>query len=250
MEVISPSQTDARGGFGPLLLGAVVGTVLVVSGIVLAVVAFATPVLQSALPVGHLDVGQMMMGAILWGIALVAPAAFVLAGASRLVRVLGTVRGRVPRTSPIVKALADVPDDVAVATGLVLPDGRGVAEIVVGGFGTAIIRQLPPAAVTRVREGRWELRTRRGWVPIENPLERASRDAERVRRWLGHDDADFVVKTYAAVVGPEASVARTPSCAVLTPEQIVSWIASLPPQRSLTAGRRELILERIRDAAG
>jgi len=140
-------------------------------------------------------------------------------------------------------------DDVIVAQGISLPDGRPVSELVIGPFGAAVVRELPPAAVTRVREGRWELRTRRGWISIENPLERAARDAERVRRWLAHDDADFVVKSYAAVVGPNTSIARTADCAVLTPDQLAAWVTGLPPQRSLTEGRRERLIEFVRDAA-
>ena len=147
----------------------------------------------------------------LWGIALVAPAGFVLFGTNRLVRILATVRGRIPRKSTVLRALDGVADDVIVASGLAVPDGRPVSELVIGPFGAAVIRDLPPAAVTRVREGRWEVRTRRGWVSIENPLDRAARDAERVRRWLGHDDADFIVKVYAAVVGPAPTVAGRPT---------------------------------------
>jgi hypothetical protein len=140
-------------------------------------------------------------------------------------------------------------DDVIFAPDIVLPDGRAVSELVIGHFGAAVIRELPPATVTRVRESRWELRTRRGWIPIENPLERAARDAERVRRWLAHDDADFVVKAYAAVVGPDPSIPRTSDCAVLTPDQLSAWVAGLPPQRSLTEGRRERLIEFVRAAA-
>jgi hypothetical protein len=191
----------------------------------------------------------MLTGIALWAIALVAPAAFVLFGANRLVRILAAVRGRIPRRSAMMQALDGVADDVIVATGLALPDGRGVAELVIGPFGAAVIRELPPAAVTRVREGRWELRARRGWIPIENPLERAARDAERVRRWLGHDDADFIVKVYAAVVGPAPTVPRTTDCAVLSPDQLGAWIDALPPQRSLTEARRQQVAEMIRDAA-
>jgi hypothetical protein len=129
-----------------------------------------------------------------------------------------------------------------------MPDGRPISDVVIGPFGAAVIRELPPAAVTRVRDGRWQLRTRRGWIVIESPLERAARDAERVRRWLAHDDADFIVKAYAAVVGPEPTVPRTSDCAVLTPDQLAPWIMGLPPQRTLTEGRRERVLEYIRDA--
>jgi hypothetical protein len=248
MEVISPSQ-PGRPSIAPLLGGTILGTVLVVTGIVLAYIALATPALRSAIPTGRPDLGEMLTGIALWAIALVAPAAFVLFGANRLVRILAAVRGRIPRRSATMQALDGVAEDVIVATGLALPDGRGVSELVIGPFGAAVIRELPPAPVTRIREGRWELRARRGWIPIENPLERAVRDAERVRRWLGHDDADFIVKVYAAVVGPAATVPRTTDCAVLSPDQLGAWIDALPPQRSLTEARREQVAEMVRDAA-
>lgn len=250
MEVIQPSQHARRPSMAPLLGGTVLGTVLIVTGIVLAYIALATPALRSVMPEGRLNPGQMATGAAVWAIALVAPAGFVLVGANRLVRILTAVRGRIPRRSATVRALDGLADDVMVATGITLPDGRGVSELVIGPFGAAVIRELPPAAVTRIREGRWELRTRRGWISIENPVDRAARDAERVRRWLGHDDADFVVKVYAAVVGPEPTVPRTTECAVLAPEQVVAWIDALPPQRSLTEGRRQQVIETVRAAAG
>ena len=249
MEVIQSPQQTRRPSLVPLLGGTVLGTVLIVSGVVLAYVALATPFLRSVIPAGRFDPGQALTGIVVWAIALVAPAGFVLVGMNRLVRILSAVRGRIPRRSPALRALDGVADDVVVAPGITLPDGRSVSELVIGPFGAAVIRELPPAAVTRVREGRWELRTRRGWIAIENPLERAARDAERVRRWLAHDDADFVVKCYAAVVGPATSVVRTGDCAVLTPDQLAPWIAGLPPQRSLTDGRRERLIEYVRAAA-
>lgn len=86
------------------------------------------------------------------------------------------------------------------------------------------------------------------WIPVENPLDRATRDAERVRRWLATDDRDFVIKVYAAVIGPDATVPRTPTCAVITRDQIPAFLASLPPQRSLTSTRLQRIVEHV-DAA-
>ena len=106
------------------------------------------------------------------------------------------------RRSATLKALGELPDDITVANGLTLPDGRGLSELVIGPFGAAVIRELPPAAATRVRGEYWQLRTSRGWIALENPLERATRDAERARRWLSDDD-DFLVKVYSAVVGPD-----------------------------------------------
>jgi hypothetical protein len=249
MDVLQPAHLTRRPSLGPLLGATVLGTFSIVFGIVLAYVAIATPILRSVMPEGRLNAGQAVTGVIVWAIALVAPTAFVLIGAHRLVRILAAARGRVPRRSTTLRALDALGDGVVVATGIVMSDGRPISDLVIGPFGAAVVRELPPAAVTRVREGRWELRTRRAWIVIENPLERAARDAERVRRWLAHDDADFIVKVYAAVVGPEPTIPRTTDCAVLSPDQIAPWIAGLPPQRSLTEGRRERVLEYVRAAA-
>jgi len=57
------------------------------------------------------------------------------------------------------------------------------------------------------------------------------------------------VKTYAAVVASGHSVARTTTCAVLSPDEVGPWIAALPAQRSLTDGRRDRILDIVRRAA-
>jgi hypothetical protein len=249
MEVIRPPRRDPRPPFAHVIAGTVVGTLLVVSGLVIGYVVFATPLLVSALPGARLEAGSMMTGIAVWAFALVAPAAFMLAGLSRLARILAAQRPPRGRRSPVLEALGAMPDDVVIATGIILADGRGIADLVVGPFGAAVIRELPPAALTRVREGHWEVRGRRAWIPLENPLDRAARDAERVRRWLAHDDVDFIVKTYAAVVGVHPTVTRTPACAVLTPDQVAAWIAALPPQRSLTPSRREQVLEMVREAA-
>jgi type IV secretory pathway protease TraF len=249
MEVIQSAQAARRPSIAPLLAGTIVGTIMIVVGIVLAYIAFATPALSTVMPQGRLNVGQAATGIVVWAIALVAPAAMVLFGASRLVRILARMRGRLPRRSATLKALNGVPEDIVVATGIALPDGRTVSDLVIGPFGAAVIRELPSAKYSRIREGRWEARTGRGWIRLENPLERASRDAERVRRWFGHDDADFVVKVYAAVVGPVEMVKRTPDCAVLAPDEVVPWISALPPQRSLTEGRRAQVVEQVRAAA-
>jgi hypothetical protein len=95
----------------------------------------------------------------------------------------------------------------------------------------------------------WEVRVGNGYIrTIENPLERAAHDAERVRAWLAPDDADHVLKMYAAVVGTDPNVKRTPSCAFIAPSQVAEWLASLPPQKSLDAGRRDRLVKEIRAA--
>jgi hypothetical protein len=248
MDVIAPPRPSQRTTLVPMLSGTLFGTLFIVSGLALAYVAFATPFLDLAIPSGRPDAFQTAVGIAIWAIALVAPAGFVLAGANRLARNLATVRGRGPRRSATLKALDNLPDEITVASGLVLSDGRGVAELVIGAFGAAVVRELPPSQVTRIQGDNWQVRGSRGWISIDNPLERATRDAERVRRWLTEDD-DFLVKVYSAVVGPNPTVARTPGCAVLTPDQLAAWISALPAQRGLTPGRHSRVLDLVRAAA-
>ena len=248
MDVIASSRPLPRASFVPLLGSTVFGTLFIIGGLALAYLAFATPFLQLALPAGRPDAAQTAIGMGIWAVALVAPAGFVLVGANRLARIVAAARGRVPRRTTTLKGLYSLPDDATVASGLTLPDGRGVSELVIGPFGAAVIRELPPAAITRIQGENWQVRTSRGWISLESPLDRAARDAERVRRWLTDDD-DFLVKVYAAVVGPAPTVARTPNCAVLAPDQLAAWIAALPAQRSLNPGRLQRILDVVRTAA-
>ena len=77
-------------------------------------------------------------------------------------------------------------------------------------------------------------------------LDRASRDAERVRRWLAHDERDYVVRVYAAVVATDPAQPRTPTCAVITASQLEPWLRSLPVQRSLNEARRAQLLAMLR----
>ena len=249
MEVITPRRPIRRAAVAPLLGNTVFGTLFLVGGMTMAYMAYATPLLAAALPAGRPDAAQMIMGVAIWAVALVAPAGLIIVGTNRLARILATARGRRPTRASALRGFNDLPDDVTVASDLTLPDGRGLSHVVIGQFGMAVIRELPSPKVTRVREGRWQLRTARGWIPLTDPLDMATRDAERVRRWITDDDSDFIVKIYAAVVGADPQVARTPGCAVLTPDQLVAWIAGLPPQRSLTQIRRERMLDIARDAA-
>jgi hypothetical protein len=250
MEVISPSRTASRPPVGPILTSATAGTFLIVLGLTLAYIAFATPTMAMLLPGARADPVEMAVGMAAWTIALIAPAACLLLGTNRLARMLAAVHGRVGRRSTAAGVLDGLPDDVVVASGLILPDGRPVPDLIVGPFGAAVVRELPPAAAVRIKDGQWHLHTHRGWITLEDPLARTVRDSERVRRWLAHDDADFVVKVYAAVISQDLEIARTTACAVVRPDQLAAWIAALPPQRSLTPGRRDRMIDRVRHTAG
>src|SRR5262249_25589399 len=142
-------------------------------------------------------------------------------------------------------------DDHVVATGVRLPDGsRIVPEIVIGPFGAAIIEELPPAGAVLSRGIRsWEVRVGSGQIrTIENPLQLAANDADRVRPWLSRDDSARVTKVYAAVVGNAPRVARPPNVALIHPTQVAEWLQSLPPQKSFDAARRDSLVKQVRSA--
>jgi hypothetical protein len=247
MQVISP-RVDNRPQRAPIVIGTLVGAVLFIGGLAVAWLAFGTPFITSFTPVGRPEATQMVAGMLAWTFALIAPATFIIVGLARIVAVFDSVASQRPRPGAVSRLAAILGDEFVVATRLRLPDGRVVPEIVIGPFGAAILEQLPPPAASRHQGGAWEVRRADGrWMPLENPFDRAGRDAERVRRWLAHDDADFLVKTYAAVIAPDTSLPRTRACAVITKDQIPAWLASLPAQRGLTSARREQVIERVRE---
>jgi hypothetical protein len=141
------------------------------------------------------------------------------------------------RIGPAARALSALTDEVVVVANVVPSEGRAIPEIVIGPFGAAVIHALPTREIRQVGVS-WEHRTRDGWMPMDNPLEAANRDAERIRRWFSIEDLDFVVRVYAAVIVSRGSIPRSATCAVVTPEQMPAWIGALPRQRSLTAARR------------
>jgi hypothetical protein len=212
---------------------------------------FGLGFLERFVPSGRATTFQLVAGALAWAFALTAPPAFVLVGLSRLAIALERAKARRPRITPAVRLARAIGDDHVVATNLRVPDGsRVVPELVVGPFGAAVVEELPPPMTVMSRGIRtWEIRTGDGHVrTIENPLERATRDADRVRSWLASDETDHVVKVYAVVVGIDPRVERTASCAVVEPDQVATWLTSLAPQASLDAGRRDRIVRLIRTA--
>ena len=229
-----------RGGFVALMLigvGGLLGWAMV-----------ATPIITQLMPGFRPNPLQIATAVGAWAFAIVVPAGFVILGVARAIGALELLTAL--RPSAATPRLAGRLDDRhQVATSLRLPDGRYIHELVLGPFGLAVLGDTPPREAARVNGGRWEIRGRRGWEPIESPVERTSRDAERVRRWLGGEDQDFVVKVYAAVVTTDARATRSPACAVITPDDVPGWLAALPPQRGLTEDRREEVVELIRSVA-
>ncbi len=228
------SNRAARLPIGAAVIGILVGTVLLVGGLFLAWIAFTTPVLTglTATPVRP-NPAELAMGAAAWTLILVAPPSFTIVGALRLGHVARSLTAR-PVDRALTRSASSLGDEYVSATNVHLPDGRVVRDLVLGPFGLAVVSELPSAKVIRHGGGSWEIRRGDGrWGYLENPLERATRDAERVRRWVASTERDFVVKVYAVVVTDDPTVSRSATCAVTPADQVGAWLASLPPTRAM-----------------
>lgn len=252
MQVIASDRPVAGlPGRVDVAIAIVVGGIFIVGAALLAYLIFGTEFLGRFTPSGAATPRQLVTAALAWTFALTAPAGFGLVGLVRVASGMERMAARRRRPSPTVRIAHAVADDHAVATGVRLPHGGNVVpELVIGPFGAAVVEELPPAAIVVSRSPRtWEVRLTDGRVQmIDHPLERATRDADRVRTWLAGHDSDHIVKVYAAVVGTDPGVSRTPGCAYIAPDQVGAWLASLPPQRSFDAARRDRVIRLVRAA--
>jgi hypothetical protein len=233
---------------GSLAGAALFGLVCVAIGVSMAYLTIDSPMVARLAPAGGASAPGVAIG--IWAFALVAGVALVVAGTNQLAAVMAGVRGGRSRNTPVARAAGRLPEDMTLATDVVPLDGRPIPELVIGPFGVAVFHELSPAGSLRRTGHGWEANAGDGWRPTEDPLDHLARDAERVRRWLGHGDLDFVTRVYAALVAPDLTIPRSPTCAVITEDQIVDWLLVLPRQRSLTAGRRSRILTMAQTGTG
>ena len=211
---------------------------------------FATPFLASLLDLGAGGPVAPVLGAAALAAALTAPAGFAIVGIARLGGALGHGRAARRATPPVAQRAGLLPEGCTVIPRIRLSDGRSIPDVVVGPHGVAFFELLPPAAATRHSGERWEARFADGtWRPIENPLERAGRDADRLRRHLEAQERDFAVRVQGAVLGDPHGVGRTDGCSVVAPDDVPAWLAALPAQRGLTSDRLAHLREILTDLA-
>jgi hypothetical protein len=184
MQLIQPSHV-ARPARGPLLMGTVVGGVLLAGGIVLAWLAFATPLVRVLTPsVVRPSFEQIAFGWLIWGISLVAPPCFAIVGFIRLWQVAGCIL-RKPAVGPIVRAPASCDRRLprrAVTDAAGWPGGSGMSSS--GRSGSRVIGEAPPEGRDSPPRVAWEVPSRptAGGSRSRRRLDRTARDAERVRR--------------------------------------------------------------------
>jgi hypothetical protein len=249
MQVIAASSPTSRTSRIAVLRSAVAAVLLIVVGAMLAYVCVATPIMGTFVPNGRPSAMQAAIGILAWGFAIVVPSGLLLIGVAKVLGTLESLSAMRPDalTPRLARALG--PDHLA-ATNLLIPGGRRIHELVLGPFGIVVLGDVPPPSVSRHVGSRWEVRGARGrWIPIEAPLDRAARDAERTRGWLATDDRDFLVRVYAAIVSDDERIERTSTCAVVRTGELAAWLEALPPQRGLTPSRRERLVELIQSVA-
>jgi hypothetical protein len=238
MALITPHRRAPR--LGTLVGGSVYGALLTAAGLGMGYLVLATP-LTSIVAANRLSsAGRLPIEMAIVLLALLAGGALMLAGTNRLALTLTRLKSSDGR-GPGARALLSMTDEATVVADVMPSEGRPIPELAIGPFGAVVIHVLPSSRQVRQVGASWERRTAEGWLPTENPLDLANRDAERVRRWFTIADLDFVVRVYAVVLA-DAAIARSATCAVLTPDQLPAWVASLPHQRSLTAARRARLL--------
>ena len=136
---------------------------------------FATPMLARLVALQSTGAAGPIVGAVVWGIALTAPACCAILGMARLRRGGPVVRSGRRAPTPVAAAGGPAPARLLVIPRIQLPDGRRIPDVVVGPHGVAFFEPLPPPAAVRRTGERWEVRfSDRRWRPIENPLQRAS----------------------------------------------------------------------------
>ena len=94
-------------------MGTFVGIVLLAGGIGLAWLAFATPLVRGLAPTAIRPApDQMALGALIWGVSLVAPPSFAIVGLFRLSRVMSVVLRR-PNRGAIARVARALGDDIS-----------------------------------------------------------------------------------------------------------------------------------------
>ncbi len=249
MQVIATAGQVSRADRVAVARSALASVLLILAGVAVALLCLETPLISRFIPSGRPTDMQTAAGVIAWGFAILVPATLLVLGVFRFAATIETARGMRPRASTARLARSLGSGHLA-ASGLVLPGDRWIHEMVLGPFGIVVLGDVPPPSLSRHIGASWEVRGEQGrWIPVEAPLDRAVRDAERVRGWLSSLDRDFVVRVYAAIVTDDPRVERSAACAVVAPNQLVTWLESLPAQRGLTPDRQARLVELVRSVA-
>jgi hypothetical protein len=232
----------------------VAGAGWVAVGLAAGWLVFATPLLVRAVNINAGSTLAPFLQAVAWAAAVTAPTCFILLGAIRLASAATHLRGRTRLFRPVHAMAGRLPAGMLALPTVRLPDGRAIPDVVLGPHGIAFFEMLPAPATSRHVGSHWEARSVDGeWRPIENPLERAARDGDSLRRFLESVDCGFVVRVYPVVTSrarPGAFEAElTGACSLVPLADVPGWLGSLRAQRSLSETRLQRIRQTLESLA-
>jgi hypothetical protein len=232
----------------PSLARALVGgSLLVAFGVGVIGVILATDVMRTVGQIGDSRVTQQLFGTATWGLAFLIPGLFIVLGLARIVRAV-EARPRPRRDRPAASQRGRISDEFMVAEAVRLPDGRTIPEVIVGPHGLTVVEELPPKHASREASHHWEVRDRTGrWSAVEHPLDRAARDVERLRRWLGAYMEDYTPRFTAVCIAEDDRVTRSSEVAVIRRSQLAEFLGAQPSLRQMTTDRRDRIAGLLRD---
>jgi hypothetical protein len=247
MQVIHAAGPRRRASAVAVASRFLVGLVVLAAAAGSTVVIATSGMLDELGRLGSSRLEQQLIGTLGWALAFLVPGTIAVLGLATIWRAVDRLPRR-RRTRPVAAMAEQMSDDYVVVEDVRLPDGRDVAEIVVGPHGLTVVEELPPARVSRPGSHHWEVRAAGGrWLTIENPLDRAARDGERLRRWLGAHFEDFLPRITVAVVADDERVSRTAEVAVLSAAQLPRFFAAQPVVRQMSADRRARIEALLRE---
>ena len=245
MQVIAADTPRSRRDRLAILRSAATGVLLILAGVLIGWLCLGTPLANSFIPDGRPTTFQTALGVMCLGVRDPGPGRVPgvrlhAHGPHDRSRDIAPAHDRDADPRPGARSRPPGRDRPPAARRP--PDPRARARAV----RDPRLGDVPPAGVSRHVGSRWEIRGARGrWVPIEAPLDRASRDAERVRGWLSTHDRDFLVRVYAAVVTddptrrPHADLCRRQA---RRPRRLARGAAGpARPQRRAARVARELI---------
>jgi len=247
VKVIAAASPRPRARTPSLARAFVGGALLVAAGLGVVLLIVVSGVMQSVGQIGDSRITQQVFGTATWGLAFLIPGLFIVLGLARIVRAV-EARPRPRRDRPAASQRGRISDDFLVAQGVRLPDGRTIPEVVIGPHGLTVVEEVPPRHASRQASHHWEVRDRAGrWTAVEHPLDRAARDVERLRRWLGNSMEDYTPRFTAVCVSDDDRVGRSSEVAVIRREQLAEFLGAQPPLRQMTTDRREVIAGLLRD---
>jgi hypothetical protein len=240
----SPRPRPRTPSLGRAIVG---GGLLVAFGLGVVALILASGVMESVGRIGDSRITQQVFGTATWGLAFLIPSLFVVLGLARIVRAV-EARPRPRRDRPAASQRTRISDEFQVAQAVRLPDGRTIPEVVVGPHGLTVVEEVPPRHASRQASHHWEVRDRTGrWTAVEHPLDRAARDVERLRRWLGNYMEDYTPRFTAVCISDDDRVTRTNEVAVIRRNQLAEFLGAQPSLRQMTSDRRERIAGLLRD---